>query len=140
VVGGSAGHIVTLILPGSGWLLQWRSDGFWRELNDAQHRAELDGSHLPAENEWVRWSGFYQPQARGGDWDRGPTWWFVYGELPGRATPSVVLADGKRPPVLLLGRVWACEWLSEAQPATVHVEGKQFNLPFTEPFYRRFLA
>ncbi|MCU7729110.1 hypothetical protein ODJ79_35810 [Actinoplanes sp. KI2] len=132
-----ARHIATLHLPGSGRLLQWRSDGCWRELNDAQHRAELDGSHLPAAEEWVRWSGLSRPQARGGGWDGGPAWWLVHGELPGRATPSVVLADGSRPPVRSLGRVWACEWFSPAQAATVRVAGEQFTLPFAEPYYRR---
>ena len=58
----AAGHVETLRLPRSGWLLQWRSDDFWRELNDVQHRAKVDGSHLPAEDEWVRWSGTHQPQ------------------------------------------------------------------------------
>lgn len=136
----AAGHVETLRLPRSGWLLQWRSDGLWRELNDAQYRAELDGSHLPAEDEWVRWSGTYQPQARGGGrWDGAPTWWFVFGELTGPATPSVVLADGKRPTVLLLGRVWACEWFSEAQSATLEVDGVQLRLPLGEPEYRRFI-
>lgn len=140
MVGGSAdGHIATLRLPGIGWLLQWRSDGFWRELNHAQYRAERDGSHLPAEDDWVRWSGTRRPQARGGDWGGTSSWWLVYGELPGAGTPSVVLADGTCPPVPRLGRVWACEWLSEAQAATVRVDGEQFDHSFTEPLYRRLL-
>jgi hypothetical protein len=141
VVGGSAERrIETLRLPGIGWFLQWRSDGSWRELNNAQHRAERAGCHLPVEDEWVRWSGTYQPHARGGDWDGARAWWLLHGELPGRVTPRVVLSDGTRPPVHVLGRVWACEWLSEAQPATALVEREQFNLPFAEPLYRRFSA
>jgi hypothetical protein len=61
-----AGHvgereIATLRLPGVGYLLQWRSDGFWRELGDDQYRAETDGALVPAEDEWVAWTGFTQP-------------------------------------------------------------------------------
>ena len=133
-------HIQTLTLPGSGWFLQWRSDGFWRELNSAQHRAELDGAHVPAEDDWVRWSGTYHQQAKGGGWDGVPTWWLLYGELPANGTPSVVLDDGQRPAVLLVGKVWASEWLSAPQPATLHLDGRQFIFPFAEPHYRRFLA
>lgn len=135
----AAGDITTLRLPGSGWLLQWRSDGFWRELHESQHHAELDGSHVPAEDEWARWTGLTQPHARGGEWGGVATWWLVYGELPGSTAPSVVLADGTRPPVLLSGRLWACEWHAAAQPATVCVEGERFDLPFHEPFYRLHL-
>lgn len=120
---------MTLRMPGSGWLLQWRSDGFWRELHDAQHHDELNGIHVPFEDEWARWTGFALPHVRGGSRRGVVTWWFSYGELPGSAAPSVVLADGTRPPVLLLGRVWACEWRAVAQPGTVLVEGKPFDLP-----------
>jgi hypothetical protein len=136
----AANDITTLRLPGIGWLLQWRSDGFWRDLNNAQHHDELDGSHLPAEDDWVRWHGRAQPQARGGEWGGVATWWLIYGELPGNVIPHVVLADGTYPPVLRLGRVWACEWRAVAQPATVHVGGEQFNLAFAEPQYRRSLG
>jgi hypothetical protein len=136
----AARDITTLRLPGIGWLLQWRSDGFWRDLNDAQQHDELDGSHVLAEDEWVRWSGLAQPQTRGGEWGGVATWWLIYGELPGSDTPGVVLADGTSPPVLRLGRVWACEWRAVAQLATVRVEGEQFDLAFVEPRYRRSLG
>ncbi|MEU4221131.1 hypothetical protein [Actinoplanes sp. NPDC026623] len=72
-------------------------------------------------------------------WGGVTAWWLVYGELPGSTAPSVVLADGTRPSVLLLGRLWACEWHTVAQPATVCVDGERFDLPFREPFYRRHL-
>lgn len=136
----AARDITTLRLPGIGWLLQWRGDGFWRDLNDAQHHDELNGTHVPTQEDWVCWSGLAQPQARGGEWGGVATWWLIYGELPGSAAPSVVLADGTRPPVILLARVWACEWRAVAQPATVRVEGEQFNFVFAEPQYRRFLG
>lgn len=136
----AAGDIATLRLPGIGWLLQWRGDGFWRELNDAQHHDELAGSFMPSEDEWVRWTGRSRPQARGGAWGGVATWWLVYGELPGEATPSVGLADGTCPPVLRLGRVWACEWRSVAQPVTVSVASERFDFAFAEPQYRRSLG
>ena len=63
--------------------------------------------------------------------------WLLYGELPDDAAANVVLADGSQPPVLSLGQLWACEWESTAQPATVHVAGNWFDIPFTEPHYRR---
>ncbi|MEU4161698.1 hypothetical protein [Actinoplanes sp. NPDC026670] len=136
----TGGHVQTLHLPGSGWILQWRSDGFWRDLNSAQHRAELDGSHVPAEDEWVRWSGTYHQQARGGGRDTMPAWWLLYGELPGGTVPSVVLDDGRRPAVLTVGKVWASEWLSVPQTATLHLDGGQFLFPFTEPPSRGFIT
>lgn len=141
---GNAGEreIATLHLPGIGHLLQWRSDGFWRELSDDQYRDEADGVFVPAEDEWVAWSGFTQPQARGGQWGGVSTWWLVYGELPrtraaGAVIASVVLEDGTRPPIHVLGNVWGCEWRAVAQPVTVRVAEQEFILPFLEPMYRR---
>ncbi|MFG1606695.1 hypothetical protein [Actinoplanes sp. NPDC049265] len=135
---GSAGQprVSTLRLPGVGYLLQWRSDGFWRELNDVQDRDEAAGMFLPGEDEWAAWTGVAQPYSRGGGWGGAAAWWMVYGELPGEQTPDVVLADGARPPAQVLGRVWACEWHAVARPATVHLQGRQFVLPFAEPAYR----
>ena len=124
-------RLLELELPGAGWWLQWRRDGFWRELNAAQHRDELDGLHVAGADDWVAWSGFVQPQARVGERDGGSTWWLLYGEMPDAATPTVVLDDGTRPPVHVLGRVWACEWRAAAQPVTVHVASQKFTLPFT---------
>ena len=108
--GPDALDITTLRLPGCGWVFQWRGDGFWRELSDLQHQDELNGVHMADEEEWVGWSGLPQPQARGGAWDGIPAWWLVYGELPAGTAPTVDVTDGTRPPVLVLGRVWACEW------------------------------
>ena len=129
-------QVSTLRLPGIGYLLQWRSDGFWRELNDVQHRDEAAGVFVPGEDEWAAWTGFAQPHARGGEWDGAAAWWMVYGELPGEQAPDVVLAAGTRPQVQVLGRVWACEWRAVAQPVTVHLQGQQFVLPFAEPANR----
>ena len=64
----------------------------------------------------------------------------LYGELPGNTTASVTLADGRRPAVRRVGRVWACEWVSTAQPATLHLAGEHVTFPFTEPHHRRFLT
>ncbi|MEU7905772.1 hypothetical protein [Actinoplanes sp. NPDC049118] len=129
--------LLELALPGIGHWLQWRSDGSWRELNDAQRRDELDGVHVANADDWVAWSGFIQPQGRGGEWGGVSTWWLLCGEVPDDTTPTVVLEDGTRPPVHVLGRVWACEWRAAAQPVTVHVAGQQFTPPFAEPMYRR---
>ncbi|XVU29042.1 hypothetical protein ACQPZJ_18850 [Actinoplanes sp. CA-054009] len=128
-------QVSTLRLPGIGHLLQWRSDGFWRELNDLQHRDEAAGVFVPGEDDWAAWTGSPEPHGRGGDWD-GAAWWMLYGELPGEAPPEVVLESGPRPPVQVLGRLWACEWRAVAQPVTVHFPGRQFLLPFTKPAYR----
>lgn len=132
-------EVRTLELPGSGWLLQWRGDGCWRELTSAQYRDERAGSHVPVDDEWVRWTGTYHQQARGGGWDGTPAWWVLYGELPGDEAPSVVLADGHRPAVRVVGKVWAAEWRSVAQPATLHLAGVRYDFPFAEPRYRRDL-
>lgn len=129
--------VTDLRLPGVGRVLQWRADGFWRELNDAQHRDEREGLFVPAGDEWVRWTGLHQPQAGGGGWDGTAAWWCVYGELPHGVRPEVVLAGRNRPEVLTVGRIWACEWFSPAQPATVRVGAGEFELPFAEPRYRR---
>jgi hypothetical protein len=139
VTGNADGReISTLRLPGVGHLLQWRSDGFWRELGANQHRDEIDGVFVPGDDEWVAWSGHTQPQARGGGGDGPATWRLVYGELPRDVdvTPGVVLEDGTRPPVHVLGRVWAGEWHAVAQPVTVRVAGQEFVLPFHEPRWR----
>ncbi|GAA0561641.1 hypothetical protein GCM10010172_51060 [Paractinoplanes ferrugineus] len=129
--------VTTLRLPGFGWWLQWRGDGFWRDLGDVQFQAEQDGSHRPAEDDWIRWSGLARPQARGGEWGGVATWWLVFGEAPAGTTPAVTLADGTRPAVLRLGRLWAGEWCAVAQAVTIHVGQERFDPPFSEPFYRR---
>ena len=94
-------QVSMLRLLGIGYLLQWRCEGFWRELDDVQHRDE---------DEWAGRTGFAQPHARGGEGYGAAAWWMVDGELPGERAPEVVLTAGTRPPVHVLGRLWACEW------------------------------
>ncbi|GAA4975592.1 hypothetical protein [Kineococcus glutinatus] len=132
-------EVQTLVLPASGWLLQWRSDACWREVQAEQYQAELDGMHQPMEEyEWVPWSGTYHPGGRGGGrWDGTATWWLLRGELPDGAWPEVVLADGQHPPILHVGKVWACEWVSPAQPATLRLGAEEHIAPFAEPLHRR---
>ncbi|MEV6350678.1 hypothetical protein [Actinoplanes sp. NPDC051851] len=132
----TAETVATLRLPGKGWLLQWRSDGFWRDLGDDQYRDERDGVHQPTENEWGRWTGVAPPTARGTGWDTGTGWWLLHGERPDTDLPYVELADGTRPPVAVLEGVWACEWHGIARPATVHVGREQFHIPFATPLRR----
>jgi hypothetical protein len=54
----------------------------------------------------------------------------VYSELTSGTTPRVVLADGTVPAVVLIGRIWVCEWVSVPQPATVTVDAEQWVVPF----------
>ena len=56
--------VTTLVLPESGWLLQWRSDGYWRELSGAQDRDEIAGIHIPPSWEWAAWTGLPNPHGR----------------------------------------------------------------------------
>ncbi|MEU8816783.1 hypothetical protein [Actinoplanes sp. NPDC048796] len=43
----------------------------------------------------------------------------TYGELTGTKAPAVLLADGQRPAVLVVGMVWAAEWWSGQQEFTI---------------------
>ena len=129
--------VETLDLPHSTWLLQWRSDRHWRALDQAQHQDEVAGLHEPLADEWAPWTGTCPPvTGRGGDhWDGTPCWWSLVGELPEADLPDVVLADGGHPPILTVGRVWACEWVSPVQHATVRLGGEEFVVPFRRPDY-----
>jgi hypothetical protein len=119
----------TLVLPLSGWVFQWRADGWWRELAPDQWRAELDGVFTPSGDEWVQWAGTVHRLAKGG-WSDAPRPFVVYSELVPGLVPQVVLADGGRPPIVRLGRIWVCEWVSLPQPATVTVGAEEWVVPF----------
>ncbi|MBB2903342.1 hypothetical protein FHR75_004184 [Kineococcus radiotolerans] len=128
--------VKSLKLP-AGWRLQWRSDDHWRQVHARQHRVEMAGRLDPAEaSDWTPWSGAEPLEGRGGGrWDGTPTWWSLVGELLDGAGVEVVLADGHRPPVLQVGRAWACTWVSPPQPATVHRGASELTFPFYKPDY-----
>jgi hypothetical protein len=121
--------VETLVLPLSHWVFQWRDDGFWREVDPAQYRDELDGVFTSNGDDWVRWTGTVHRLARGG-WSLQPRWRMVYSELTPGTTPRVVLADGTVPTIVLIGQVWVCEWVSVPQPARVTVGAEQWVVPF----------
>lgn len=121
--------VQTLLLPLSQWVFQWRTDGCWREVDPEQYRDELAGVFRSAGEEWVRWTGTVHRLARGG-WSLHSRWQMVYSELNQDATPRVVLADGTLPPVVVIGRVWVCEWVSVPQPATVTVGAEEWVVSF----------
>jgi hypothetical protein len=102
--------VETLVMPLSGWVFQWRSDGWWRELSTDQHRDEAAGVRLV-----TAWA---------------PTWWLVYGKLSDTGSPSVVLDDGRQPDVVTLGRLGISEWQSIPQAATVSVGESEWVVPF----------
>lgn len=120
--------IETVVLPLSGWVFQWRVDGYWRELNRAQYDDELAGRFEPRVDDWVRWTGTLHRQARG-HFAAGDTGWkLVYDELHDDATARVVLADGSEPPITVLGRIWMSEWVGDQLPATVTVGSDSWRL------------
>ena len=133
VTGAGGRHITSLWLPGIGWWLQWRSDDRWRDLPDVQYRDERAGVHVPVEDEWAPWTGHPQPQVRAGERDGTPAWSLLHGELPTLGDVTVVLADGTRPAVRTVGKVWGCEWHGLPQPATVHHGGVRIDLPVARP-------
>ncbi|MDX6254111.1 MAG: hypothetical protein QOJ11_445 [Frankiales bacterium] len=128
-MGVDEGQVETLVLPLSGWVFQWRHDGWWREVDPDQYRDELAGVFTSSGDEWVRWTGTVHRLARGG-WALHPRWQMVYDELPEGCTPRVVLDDGTVPPIIVVGQVWVCEWVSVPQPATVTVGAEQWVMPF----------
>lgn len=127
--------IKSLKLP-AGWRLQWRSDHYWRQVHARQHRDEMTGLLEPAEAGWTPWTGAEPMQGRGGGrWDGTATWWSLVGELFEGTGTEVVLADGHRPPLLQVGGVWACTWISPAQTATVRRGSSEVTFPFYRPSY-----
>ena len=128
--------VETLVLPLSGRVFQWRQDQTWRELDPEQLCDETAGRFVPDEDEWVHSTGTLYRQGRGGGWTGEPTWWLVYDELPPGGTPQVRLPDGTEPPVVTLGGIWMCEWVSLPQPATVTVGSESWVVPYERPrFY-----
>ena len=132
--------VETLLLPLSGFRLQWRpDDGLWREIDPHQWADEELGHFTPTPQEWGRAPGGscqLRMQARPGDLPE-PTWWLLYGERPMGATVQVRLADGHTPLVQVLGQVWGCEWISLYQQAMVTLGDRDLTMPPIERLARR---
>jgi len=88
------------------------------------------------ESDWTPCSGTEQLVGScGGPFDGAATWWLLVGELFEDAATEVVLADGRRPPVLQVGRVWACTWVSPLQSATVRRGTSELTFRYYRPSY-----
>ena len=111
-----------LVLPLSGLRLEWRGDGRSRFVPPAQYADEIAGRFEPGPEDWTRadpplpCAGRAQRAPGSG---RGPSWWLLYGAITGDGPVTVTLADGRTPPMLTLGPLWICEWVSEWQEARV---------------------
>lgn len=121
----------TVLLPLSGMRLMWHPSGFWRSIPSDQWGLEQTGEWLPDVTDWFRWTGGNTNGLRGeyppGYVDR-PTWWMALGELPvAGVRVTVTLEDGTEPPVVIVGLIWACEWVSFYQPATVQVGDEEWT-------------
>ena len=117
------------MLPLSSWVFQWRDDGCWRELGASQHEDELAGRVNPPADDWVEWTGttYHLSRAESSVLETG--WRLVYSELPRDCSPSVVLVDGTKPPVVVLGGLWMAEWVGGGLPAQVTVGTDSWILP-----------
>jgi hypothetical protein len=122
--------VETLVLPGFGWVFQWRDDGYWRHLDPEQFRDEQAGTIVPADDDWIRETGTAWCEARGDVRSDKPRWFFLHGELPPGSSAHVRLRDGTEPVVLTVGGIWVCEWFSRVQDATVTVGEETFAMLF----------
>lgn len=83
-------RVETLVLPLSGWLLQWRNDDHWRSLLVSVHRDELAGPSDLEEPDWVTWTGTDQLVGRSSGHGHAPsTWWLLFGELREGGRPAL---------------------------------------------------
>lgn len=113
--------VQSLRLPGSRWVLQWRDDGRWRDVTTDQLADELLDRQPPSTDDWVPWTGDHGWQGRGGSVDGGPATFSLIGELPAEGDVEVRLADGSRPAVHTVGKIWGATWHAAPQPVTVLV-------------------
>ena len=128
-VSGSHAPVERLRLSRSGWSLEWRHDGHWREIDPAQLADEQAGAFTPGEAEWGAWTAVEtftgRQVALAGSTD---SVWVLYGEFRDEA-PVVVLRDGTQPLVATVGRLWACEWIGPAGTVEVrHTSGDRQKL------------
>ena len=106
---------VTVALPLSGFVLQWRQgDRSFRIVAQDQLDVVDDSG---AELGWQPATGRFSVKGRG-QWahragtDPGPSWWIVCGETASEDPVEVELADGTRPLVRTAGDARAAEWVS----------------------------
>jgi hypothetical protein len=115
-------------MPLSGWVFQWRDDGWWRELSGSQHDDEFAGRFEPPGDEWVEWTGTLYHQSRAQSSVVTTGWRLVYDELPRDCSARVVLADATEPPIVAVGGLWMSEWVGGGLPATVTVGSDSWTL------------
>ena len=125
--------VESLVLTGVGCVLQWRSDGSWRQVDVNQLADERSGRHVPTEDDWAAWTGLQDWQGRGARYDGRPGWFSAFGEVPPGAHVTVQLADGARPEVRHVGRLWGAQWFSVVQPVTVQVGAEVTTLAYRRP-------
>jgi len=138
---GEEATVETLVLPLSGYRLQSRSDGCWRDVGGEQWAAEAAGELAATEEDWGSSRGAggtlqMRMQCRPTDLAE-PTWWLLFGDRPEDGVVRVTLADGSKPTVHVLGQVWGCEWVSLCQQATVSLGSRDEVTPPRSRLARR---
>ncbi|MCE4268507.1 hypothetical protein [Rhodococcus globerulus] len=113
-----------LVLEKSHAVIQVREDGSYSV--GSQGRGEV--WHAPMEKGAVVGIGQHTP----GDVE-GESWWVVYGQSDAQADVTVRLEDGSHVPVLRIGDIFVCEWVSVPQRALLYrsdrpVESQPTNL------------
>lgn len=119
-------------MPLSGHLFEWRTDGFWRTQS---REAQMDTDF---ETEWTAWSESHDLYGAGevapGDRHEA-TWWLRWGEAAPESEVSCWLADDRDVPVIRLGGLWICEYLSLSLTFIVKIEDTVLELVVRRPGY-----
>lgn len=119
--------ISAIVLPGSGWIFEWRSDGWWRELGSDQRRDEASGKLTPGPDEWVRWSGEQHHQFLRRIDPSGRPWIVAYEETsPDHAEKAQITGAASAHMISLGGHLLICEWIDEGQPVTISHAGQRW--------------
>ncbi|MFE4503093.1 hypothetical protein ACFRFQ_24840 [Rhodococcus sp. NPDC056743] len=113
-----------LVLEKSGVVVCVREDSNY----SVGQRGSGEVWHVPMEKGAVIGIGQHTP----GDVE-GESWWVVYGQSDAHADVTVRLEDGSHVPVLRIGDIFVCEWVSTPQQALLYrsdrpVESQPTNL------------